>query len=103
MAIAEFTVVPMDKGESLSEYIAPVMDLVDKSGLDYRFTPMATIVEGDYDAIMELVGKCHKKMREVSKRVITTVKVDEREGVSGQISQKVKSVESSLGRELRKE
>lgn len=102
MAIAEFTVVPLDKGESVSKYVAQVLDLVDKSGLDYRFTPMATIVEGDFDRIMDLVGACHKKMRTISRRVITTVKVDDREGVTDALGRKTKSVEKSLGRELKK-
>lgn len=102
MAMAEFSVVPLDKGESVSKYVALVLDLVDQSGLDYQFTPMATIVEGDFDRIMELVSACHKKMRGTSRRVITTVKIDDREGAGGRIRSKVLSVEQKLGRELKK-
>ncbi len=102
MAIAEFSVVPLDKGESVSGHIAPLLDLVDKSGLDYQFTPMATIVEGEFDKVLELVAHCHKKMREGSKRVITTIKIDDREGAEGMICKKVESVEKIVGRDLRK-
>ena len=102
MAMAEFTVVPLDKGESVSEYVAKVLELVDASGLDYQFTPMATIVEGDLDKVVGLVLECHKKMRDISSRVITTLKIDDREGVTDGLSKKVKSVEGRLGKELKK-
>jgi uncharacterized protein (TIGR00106 family) len=102
MAIAEFTVVPLDKGESVSKYVSSVLDLVDKSGLEYQFTPMATIVEGDLDDIFKLVRACHDKMRGQSRRVITTLKIDDREGATGRIKGKTGAVEKHLGRELRK-
>lgn len=102
MAMAEFSVVPLDKGESVSEYVAKVLDLVDQSGLAYQFTPMATIVEGDFDKVVELIVSCHKKMRGISGRVITTVKIDDREGVTDALTRKTASVEGKLGRKLKK-
>jgi len=102
MAIAEFSMVPLDKGESVSEHLAPVLEMVDASGLDYRFTPMATIVEGDLDKVLSLITECHKKMRESSKRVLTTVRIDDREGAYAQIRKKVESVERKAGKSLRK-
>jgi uncharacterized protein (TIGR00106 family) len=102
MVMAEFSVVPLGKGESVSESIAQVIKLVDESGLEYQFTPMATIVEGDMEDVMELIRSCHRKMRETSSRVITTIKIDDREGATGRLKGKVESVEKHLGRELKK-
>jgi uncharacterized protein (TIGR00106 family) len=100
--IVEFSIIPVDKGERLSPYIAKVVDIVDNSGLNYSINPMGTVVEGDMDEIIELIKRCHLKMREDSKRVITTIKIDDREGVKGAIKNKVKSIEKVLGKELKK-
>ena len=100
--LAMFSITPLDKGESVSEWVARVLDLVDQSGLDYQVTPMATIVEGEFDLVMALVSACHKKMREHSRRVITTIKIDDREGAKDMLSKKIESVEGRLGRELKK-
>ncbi len=102
MVMAEFSVVPLDKGESVAGWIAEVIKLVDDSGIDYQLTPMATIVEGEMDEVMELIRSCHQKMREVSARVITTIKIDDREGAQGRLAGKVESVEKHLGRKVRK-
>ncbi len=100
--IAEFSVVPLDKGESVSEYVSKILDMIDKSGLDYRFTPMATVVEGDWDEFMDLISKCHHEMRKRSKRVVTDIKIDDREGAKNRISGKIESVENKLGKKLKK-
>jgi len=100
--IAEFSVVPLDKGESVSEYVSEMMDIIDKSGVDYRFTPMATVVEGDWDEVMDLISRCHHEMRKRSKRVVTDIKIDDREGAKNRISGKIESVEKKVGRELNK-
>ncbi len=100
--ICEFTIVPLDKGESLSEYVAKIIDLVDKSGLDYCLTPMGTIVEGDWDEIMALIKECHHHMRRHSQRVSTSIKIDDREGAKKRIDGKIESVEKRLGRPVKK-
>ncbi len=100
--IAEFTVVPLDKGAHLSKWVAPMLEIVDDSGVDYQFTAMGTILEGDWDAVMGVVRRCHARMREQSERVVTTVKIDDHAGKTNRLSGKVKAVESHTGRELKK-
>lgn len=98
--IVEFAIVPLDRGESLSEYVSQVIEIVDESGLDYKLTPMGTIVEGEWDEIMDLIKRCHKHVREVSKRVETRIVIDDREGAKGRIKGKVESVKGKLGKDL---
>ena len=100
--LAEFSIAPFDKGESLSAYVAQIIDLIDKSGLDYKLYPMGTTVEGDTDEVFELIKKCHLKMREMSRRVITHISIDDREGATNRIKGKPKSIEKKLGREVKK-
>lgn len=94
--IAEFSVVPVGKGESLSSYVAECVRIVKESGLDYRVCPMGTVLEGEYDDVMEVVKKCHTRVREMANRVLTTVKIDDRGGASKAIESKVRSVEARL-------
>ena len=100
--LAEFSVVPIGKGESVCQYVAECLKIVEASGLPYRINPMGTVIEGDYDAVMSVIRACHMRVMELSSRVITSVKVDDRRGVSGMIDKKVESVEGSLGHQLRK-
>lgn len=100
--LAEFSVVPIGKGESVSQYVAECIKVVEASGLPYKLNPMGTVVEGDYDAVMAVVRECHMRVMGMASRVITTVKVDDRRGASGMIDGKVASVEEKMGKEVRK-
>ena len=94
--IAEFSVIPIGQGESLSSYVAECLKIVKGSGLKYQFTATCTILEGDYDSVMRVIEKCHKKIRSMSNRVVTNVRIDDREGSNDEISRKVASVERKL-------
>jgi uncharacterized protein (TIGR00106 family) len=91
--IAEFTVVPLGTEESISPYVAECLKIVRESGLKYELTAMATILEGDYDQVMETINKCHKKVRSMSNRVMTNIRIDDRGGEVNAIERKVESVE----------
>ena len=75
--IAELSIFPIGKGVHLSEYVAPIIELIEKSGLDYKMTPMGTVIEGDTDKVFDLIRACHKKMAQDSDRVITNIKIDD--------------------------
>lgn len=100
--IVEFSITPIGKGESLSGDVAQILDLVDKSGLEYRLTPMGTVVEGEWDEVMALIKRCHRAMRERADRVATWIHIDDQKGAKDQIRYKVDVVEKELGRELKK-
>lgn len=90
--MAEFSVVPIGKGESVSEYVAECLRIVRGSGLPHKLCPMGTVIEGDYDEVMDVVRQCHHKVMGMCGRVITTVKIDDRRGARGTIDKKVESV-----------
>jgi uncharacterized protein (TIGR00106 family) len=100
--IAEFSLVPIGKGEELGELVAKIVDIVDVSGLPYQLTAMGTLVEGEWDDIMELIKECHFKMRQYSSRVLTLISIDDREKAKSRLKGKVNEVEEILGRELKK-
>ncbi|MDW5563800.1 MAG: MTH1187 family thiamine-binding protein [Methanomassiliicoccus sp.] len=94
--IAEFSIVPIGAGESVSMYVAECLKIVRASGLKYEFTALATILEGEYDEVMEVIGRCHKKVRSMTGRVMTTVRIDDRQGAVNEIERKVRSVEEKV-------
>ena len=94
--IASFSIVPLDKGESVSEYVAICAALVQDSGLPFQLTPMATVVEGELVEVMDLISRCHLAVRQRSRRVLTRVDIDDREGKNDALHQKVESVRARL-------
>ncbi len=100
--LVQFSIVPLGKGESVSEHIAEVLKIVDESGLPYRLTPMGTVVEGEWDAVMDLIRTCHQEVLKTIPRLITTITIDDRPGRPDRITGKIRSVEKRLGREVRK-
>ncbi len=98
--IAIFSVVPLGK-EALSEEVSRVVDVIDRSGIDYRLTAMGTVVEGEPDEVWRLVRQCHEKMREFSRRVHTQITIDDRQDAENTIHSKVDDIERHLARKLK--
>lgn len=102
MVLLEFAMSPLDKGVSLSSYVARSLDIIDKSGLPYQLTPMGTIIEGEWEEVMAVVTACYKRMSQDCDRISTSMRIDYRAGKSGRLKSKVQAVESKLGRALSK-
>ncbi len=98
--LVEFSMSPLGKGDSVSEYVARSVEIVEQSGLDYRLHAMGTIVEGDWDQVFGVVKQCFERMSQDCDRVTLTIKADFRRGHSGRLEKKVRSVEEKLGRKL---
>jgi len=99
--LLEFSMTPLDKGESVSPYVSRSLDIIDKSGVDYRLNPMGTILEGDWDQVMGVVKRCFERMSEDCNRITCSLKIDYRKGKNGRLVSKVKSVEEKVGRKLK--
>jgi uncharacterized protein (TIGR00106 family) len=96
--LASFSVVPVGAGEELKEYVADIVRIIAASGLEYRMGAMETTIEGDPDAVWNVVRKCHERMRELAPRVLTHVAVDDRRDAAGRITGKVEDVNRILGK-----
>jgi uncharacterized protein (TIGR00106 family) len=95
--IAEFSIVPIGKGESLSGFVAECIKIVKESGVKYQLTPMCTILEGEYDEVMDVIKKCHMKIMSMCDRALTSIKIDDRKGRKDAMTEKVKSVKEKIG------
>ncbi len=96
--IAEFSIVPIGTGTSLSAYVAECIGIVKRSGLKYQLTPMGTVLEGDADRVIPVIMECHEKVLQMSDRVITNIKIDDRRDRPLHMEQKVESVMKKMGK-----
>lgn len=100
-ALVELSIFPLDKGESLSPYVARAVRIIRDSGLDCRIGPMGTCLEGDWDAIMAVVSRCLADLRADCDRVYVQVRADVRGGPAGRLDGKVAAVLARLDGEDR--
>jgi len=98
--LVSLSIFPTDRGESVSKYVSKVVKLIKESGLPYKLTPMATIVETeDIDKVFKIVEEAYKLLQEEGcNRIYTVITVDYRKGKSNRMEQKIKSVESKIGK-----
>ena len=101
MLLAEFSISPLDKGASLSPWVARSLDVIDRSGVAYRLGPMGTCVEGEWDEIMAVIRACFERMSEDCDRISVSFKGDWRRGAAGRLDAKIAKVEATLGRKLK--
>ena len=98
--IVQFSIIPIGKGPSLSKDVAQVLKIVDKSGLRYKINPMGTVVEGNWDEIMQLIKSCHRSVLKNTERIVTTISIDDRKKKKNRIEEKILSVEKRLNKSL---
>jgi len=96
MLLAEFSIWPMDKGESVGPYVARCIEIVDRSGLPYRLGPLGTCIEGEWPDVMRVIQQCYEALAGDCNRIACTVKMDWRKGRSGGIASKIQSVQKHL-------
>ena len=100
--LAQLTLFPLGKISGMSEDVAKVIGLIEKSGLPYQLTSMGTLIEGEWDEVMQLIGSCRKALLEDNERIYMVLKVDDHKGKTGKLTGKVNSVESKLGRQVKR-
>ena len=102
MVLLEFSIYPLDRGASVSPYVARCLEIIDRSGLDYQCHAMGTTLEGEVDQVMGVVRQCFDALAADCDRIECNIKMDYRKGRQGQLRAKVASVEAKLGRQVRK-
>jgi len=101
MVLLEFSIAPLEKGASVSHYVARSLKIIDASGLDYRLHAMGTIVEGELEQVLKVLRDCMEAMASDCDRITCTAKIDYRRGYSGRLASKVESVVEKLGQDLK--
>jgi uncharacterized protein (TIGR00106 family) len=93
--IAEVSIVPLGTGDcSLSKYVADCLEVIKaRDDLKFQLTPMGTVIEGPMDSVLEAIKLMHESPFEKGvKRVVTTIKIDDRRDIKASMNRKVDSV-----------
>ena len=96
--LAAFSVTPLGGDDSVGDVVAEVVREVRASGLPSETNAMFTNVEGGWDEVMALIGRCVDVAAQHAPRVSVVVKVDHRPGHDDLLRAKVESVERRLQR-----
>lgn len=94
--IIAFSVTPLGIGEDVGEVVAEAVRVVRKSGLPNHTDAMFTVVEGEWDKVMEVVKDAVNAVAERAPRVSLVLKADMRAGVDDAITSKVEALEGYL-------
>ena len=99
--LVELSINPLGRGTHISRDLAEVLKMIDESGLSYCLTPSGTCIEGGWDEVMALVKQCHDRARSVSSHVVTTLSIEDEEGVTDKLNENIAGVERAAGRPFR--
>ncbi len=100
--MVEFSVIPVSEDEHVAKYVAEAVRVVAESGLEYKLTPMGTLIRGDWEQVMKVIKAAHDKVREMTDRVITKIYIDASKTHDPAFEEKVKAVEQVIGKDVKK-
>jgi len=83
--LAELRVTPVGSGTSFARLVADLVPLLAESPLQYQVHAMGTTLEGELDAILALVQRCHEEVRKHADRVLLELSVDDRTNAEGEL------------------
>ncbi|WP_310599907.1 MTH1187 family thiamine-binding protein [Desulfobulbus sp.] len=96
--ILDLCLVPLGVGVSVSPYVAECHRVLQEAGLKSQLHAYGTNIEGEWDAVMAAVKRCHQRVHEMgAPRITTTIKLGTRTDRDQSMADKVRSVEQKLG------
>ncbi|MDY5840054.1 MAG: thiamine-binding protein [Corynebacterium camporealensis] len=103
--IVAFSVAPVvveTPDAEMSEAVSEAVRVVRESGLPNETNAMFTLIEGEWDEVLSVIKKATDAVRAVSPRTSLVIKADIREGVTGQLHDKVEAVNRRLNTDKEK-
>ncbi|MFC1991770.1 MTH1187 family thiamine-binding protein [Chloroflexota bacterium] len=97
--IADVRILPFGTGTpSLSHYIAECVNILEQApDIKYQVAPMATMVEGPLERVLELVLQMHEiPFTRGVERVVTCINIDDRRDKQITMESKVQAVAEKL-------
>ncbi len=95
--ISDLCVIPLGTEMSLSPYVAACHRVLEEAGLKVSLHAYGTNIEGDWDAVMAAVKRCHEVVHAMgAPRISTVLKLGTRTGREQSMEDKVRSVQEKL-------
>lgn len=97
--IADFCLVPIGVGVSVSKYVVECEKIFARAGLKTHLHAYGTNLEGDWDAVFRAIKQCHRKIHNMgAPRISSTLRFGTRTDRKQTMQDKIKSVERKLQR-----
>lgn len=98
--IADFSLVPIGVGVSLSKYIAACERVLKATGLKIQLHAYGTNLEGEWEEVMAAIKRCHEVVHAMgAPRVSTNIRIGTRIDREQSMDDKIKSVQRKLEQE----
>ncbi|MEI7731631.1 MAG: MTH1187 family thiamine-binding protein [Verrucomicrobiota bacterium] len=97
--IVDLCIVPVGVGVSLSPYVAVCEKILTDAGLKTVLHANGTNIEGEWDAVLAAVKRCHEELHQQgAPRIFTVMKLGTRIDRKQTMDDKVRSVKSKLSK-----
>ena len=95
MIISQLSIAPVGKGTSLSKYVRIALDVLKKNNINFKTNDMGTVIETkDLETLFDIVKQAHEAViKSGAKRVITELKIDDRQDKEVRIGTKKSAVQ----------
>jgi len=95
--MADFSIVPLGVGVSISKYVAECEKVFKEMGLKHALHAYGTNIEGEWEEVFQALKRCHQRLHEMgAPRITTTVKLGTRTDKEQGLDDKVDSVKKLL-------
>lgn len=96
--LVEFAIFPTDKGDSVSQYVGKVINMIRESGVSYQLTAMGTLIETEtVSQALDIVNKSYDLLATDCDRIYCTMNMDIQKDKPNRISSKIESIENKIG------
>ena len=98
--LAQISIFPIGKGESLSEEVSKVVSYIQhesmRRGIKYEITSLATLIEGRDNDVWEVLRGCYDLAKQNSNRVYAAITIDEKKGRDNALYYKKNKIEQLI-------
>ncbi|MFH1853065.1 MAG: MTH1187 family thiamine-binding protein [Candidatus Neomarinimicrobiota bacterium] len=95
--IADFCIVPLGVGVSVSKYVAECEKILAAAGLEFKLHSYGTDIEGEWDAVFAAIKRCHEKVHAMgAPRITSTLRFGTRTDRDQTMRDKLDSVRDRL-------
>ncbi len=98
VVVVELSIIPLGKEISTSKLLASALKELERLGVRYDITPMCTIFEAESpEKAFNAAKAAHENVFKMGvRRVVTTVKIDDRRDIERDMEEKVKSLKEAM-------
>lgn len=95
--IADFCIVPMGVGVSVSPHVAACEKILREAGLNPRMHGYGTNIEGEWEQVFEAIRRCHEVVHGMgAPRISSNLRFGTRTDRKQTVADKISSVEEKL-------